>query len=196
MQGAASEEKEQQGNRKRNRSDFPHLSPLPAEAVVPARGTPADCRPTAGLTGPHRGLEHQEVGLRDLESVEVCLQSVRGPRQSQGGEDVGVHGAAVGVNQLHEPVTVRVSGDHIRGEYVLQQVLPLLGLQLEVERVPDSDGGGGSALVLDQEADPAVQSVLRREVGDGDGLAGPGAGSHSVESLTARKDHTETEKSN
>ena len=36
----------------------------------------------------------------------------------------------------------------------LEQVPALLGLQLEVEGVSDSDGGGGPALVLDQESNP------------------------------------------
>ena len=36
----------------------------------------------------------------------------------------------------------------------LEQVSALLGLQLEVEGVSDSDGGGGPALVLDQESNP------------------------------------------
>ena len=56
----------------------------------------------------------------------------------------------------------------------LEQVPALLGLKLEVEGVPDSDGGGGAALVLDEEPHSAVQGVLRRQVGDGNGLAGPG----------------------
>ena len=96
------------------------------------------------------------------------------PGESQCREDVGVHRAAVAINELDKPVAVRVPGYHVSRENILQQVLPLLGLQLEVQGVPDSDGGGGPALVLDQQPHAAVQRVLGRQVLYGYWLAGPG----------------------
>ena len=46
----------------------------------------------------------------------------------------------------------------------LDQVLSILGLQFESELIPDGDGRGWPAFVLDQEPDPAVQGVLSRQV--------------------------------
>ena len=66
-----------------------HLSPPAAEAVVPARGSVTVGWATAGLTGPHRGLEDEEVRLGDLEGVEVRLQAVVRPedRNDRAGAD-------------------------------------------------------------------------------------------------------------
>ena len=96
------------------------------------------------------------------------------PGEPQSREDVRVHRAAAAVDELDKPVAVGVPGDHVGGENILQQVLPLLRLQLEVERVADSDGGGGAALVLDQQPHPAVQGVLGGQVFYGYRLARPG----------------------
>ena len=70
----------------------------------------------------------------------------------------------VSVNEFHGPGAVRVFSDNVGGKDVPDQILSLLRLQLELERVADCDGTRRSALVHDYQAHPAVQSVFSGEV--------------------------------
>lgn len=76
------------------------------------------------------------------------------------------------VDELDRPSAVGVLGHDVGGKDVPEEVLPLLGLQLELEGVADGDGGGGPALVHDHQPHATVEGVLGGQVLDRSRLAG------------------------
>ena len=145
-------------------------SPLSSKAVVSPRGTIADSRTTSTSTRPHCCFKHQEVRFRYFEGIEAGVETIIGSREAKGREDIGVKGTSVRVNQLDNSFRIRIFGDDIGDKDVPQKVFSVLSLQFELERITNGNRGGGTSLVLDQKANPAVKGVLGWKILNGNRL--------------------------